>query len=78
MYENLLYQRAMVEMESKQVLDYIETLFSAYIEVFLVLSVIVLVSIIWLCASELKITSRRTRANNDSYLSSYERFSSTC
>ena len=77
MYDQLLYQRTMIERESKQVLDYIETLFSAYTEVFLVLSVIVLISIAWLCASELKskpIASKRMRPkSSNSFLSSYER-----
>lgn len=82
MYSQPLYQRMMIETESKQLLDYMETLFSMYIEVFLVLSVIVLVLIAWLCVSELKPSSKRVRINNKSYLSSYERMledhSSTC
>ena len=82
MYDQLLYQRTMIETESKQLLDYIEALFSAYTEVFLVLSVIVLISIAWLCASELKISSKPARTKHNVYRSSYERMledhSSTC
>ena len=82
MYDQYLYQRMMMETESNQLLDYIETLFSAYIEVCLVLSVIVLISIAWLCARELTASSRPARTKNTSYLSRYERMiedhSSTC
>lgn len=82
MYDQLLYQRTMIETGSKQLLDYTETLFSVYTEVFLVLSVIVLVSIVWLCAVELKVSSKPARTKNKSYLSRYERMiedhSSTC
>jgi hypothetical protein len=82
MYYQFLYQHRMMETESKQLLDYIETLFSAYIEIFLALSVIVLILIAWLCARELKVASKPARTNNNSYISSYERMiedhSSTC
>ena len=82
MYDQFFYQRTMIETESKQLLDYIETLFSVYTEVFLVLSVIVLISIAWLCARELCVSSKQRRPNNKSYLSGYERMiedhSSTC
>ena len=77
MYGQFFYQRTMIETESKQLLDYMETLFSTYTEVFLVLSVIVLISLAWLCASELKskpIASKRTRPkSSNSFLPSYER-----
>ena len=75
-------QRTMIETGSKQLLDYMETLFSVYTEVFLILSVIILVSIAWLCAAELKFSSKPARTKNNSYLSRYERMiedhSSTC
>ncbi len=77
MYDQFFYQRTMIETESKQLLDYIEILFSVYTEVFLVLSVIVLISIAWLCAYELKskfIASKRSAAKkHNSFPSSYER-----
>ncbi len=63
----------MMETESKQLLDYIETLLSAYTEVFLVLSVIALISIAWLCARELMVSSKQAPPKNNTYLSSYER-----
>ena len=75
-------QQRIVEAVSKQWLEYVEALFSAYTELFLVLSVIVLISIAWLCARELRVSSKQRRPNNKSYLSGYERMiedhSSTC
>jgi hypothetical protein len=68
MRDQLLYQQLMTDSASRQWLDYVETLFSAYTEAFILLSVIVLISIAWLCASELRVSSKPARPkSNNSY-----------
>lgn len=69
MRDQILYQQLITDSGSQQLLNYIETLFSAYTEAFILLSIIVLVSIAWLCASELTVSSKPVRPkSNNSYL----------